>query len=451
MTEQKPSIAQNSLHTFVSLTAIVGLRFIMTVLIVRTLGPVGQGIYYLLITFYSLTLQIMSLGVQTANSVFLSKRQHGLSEVHTATVVLVVTFGLVAATIYFFLSPLIHATLLKGVDLQYGWLVIAVFPLGLYSFFWQGIMIGLEKISQLNKVELSGVVLQIVLLALFLSLGYGLTGVLFAWGASLFIVAFAGWRIIAKEYPIKWVLNVRLLRESIRFGFASQWGEVARMLITRSDVFLLNLLTGPELVGYYSVALSLAEKLWIAYTSMYRASTRKLQALSTEKSAQLLTQVSSGMSFVVLIAAVFLAIISPWLLPFLYGSEYTRSVIPFIILLAGLIPYGVWAGVRIYITGQLYRPNLTSTIQWVSFLVSVVIYYSLIRQFGLEGAALGSTLSYFFLCLAGIFALSRLVPIKPLAFFIIQKEALYSYSQTGLKWLSQMISSRHKARQEGVG
>lgn len=451
MKEKTPSIARNSLHTFVSLTTIVGLRFLITVLIVRTLGPVGQGIYYLLITFYSLTLQIMSLGVQTANSVFLSKRQHGLSEIHTATVALAVLLGLVTALVYFILSPLIHTTLLKGIDVSYGWLVIAVFPFGLYTFFWQGIMIGLEKIGQLNKVELGGVILQISVLALLLNLGYGLTGALFAWGASLFLVALASWRIVSKEYPLRWVLNTDLLRSSVQFGFASQWGEVARMLITRSDVFLLNLLTGPELVGYYSVALSLAEKLWIAYTSMYRASTHKLQALSTEKSTHLLTQVSSGMSFVVLIAAVVIGILSPWLLPFLYGAEYTRSVIPFMILLVGLIPYGVWAGVRIYITGQLYRPNLTSTVQWISLLVSVGIYYNLISRFGLEGAALGSTLSYFVLCFAGIFALSRLVPVNPVAFFIIRKEALRNYSQVALKWTSQMLSSMHKTRQEGVG
>lgn len=451
MEQKTPSIARNSFYTFLSLTTIIGLRFLITLLIVRTLGPVGQGIYYLLITFYSLILQIMSFGVQTANSVFLSKQQYTSSEVHTATIILVGIFSSTAAIVYWVLSPIIHTTLLKGIDIQYGWLVIVMFPLGLYGLFWQGIMVGLEKIGQLNKIELGSVLLQISLLALFLRLGYGLLGALLAWGGGLLFAAAVGWRIVAKEYPFKWHLNTQLLRHAIQFGFASQWGEVARMLIVRSDVFLLNLLTGPELVGYYSVALSLAEKLWIAYTSMYRASTHKLQALSIEQSTRLLTQVSSSMSFLVLITSVCMGLLSPWLLPLLYGPQYTKSVIPFIILLIGLIPYGIWAGVRIYITGQLYKPNLTSVIQWVALLISVVMYYNLILQFGIQGAALGSTLSYFVLCFIGIYALSRLVPVHPIHFFVMQKEQFLNYGRFGLKLASQMIGSRRKVRQEGVG
>ena len=444
MRQKATSIAHNSWYTFLTLTSVVALRFLITVFIVRTLGPVGQGTYYLLVTFNALALQITSLGVGTANNVFLSKRQYTLSEMHTACLILVGALGLSAAGIFYVLSPIIHATLLKDIELIYGWFVVVMLPLGLYGLFWQGMMMGLEKISQLNKVELGSVILQFSLLVLVLKLGYGLLGALLAWGVGLLVVAIAGWRIVIQEEPFIWRFNAGLLRHAVQFGLASQWGEVARILTVRSDVFLLNLLLGREVVGYYSVALSLAEKLWIAYTSMYRSAIHKLQALPQEEAAQLLTRITRGMSFLVLVSAFVLGLISPWLLPFLYGPQYTISVVPFIILLIGLIPFGVWIGIKIYITGQLYRPNLTSTIQWGAFLVSIIIYYSLIRLYGLVGAALGSTVSYFILCFAGILVLSRLAPIHFIEFFIIRKDELFDYCRLGLRRVSQFTGAVHK-------
>lgn len=445
MTKQKVSnIARNSWYTFITLTSLVGFRFLITIFIIRALGPVGQGTYYLLITFSALIVQIMSMGIGTANSVFLSKRKYELSEIHTASLILVGFLGLCAAGIYYVLSPLVHATLLKGIDGVYGWFVIAILPLALYGVSWQGIMYGLDKIIQLNKVELGSVILQITLLVAFLNLGYGLAGALVAWSLGLLAVAIAGWWIIAKEGAFTWCFNAKLLRQAAQFGFASQWGEIARLLIVRSDVFLLNLLIGPGVVSYYSVALSLSEKFWLAYTSMYRAAIHKIQSLSTERAAQLLVQVTSGMNFVVSIVAVILGLGSPWIIPILYGPQYIRSVLPFIILLVSLIPYGVWIGVKIYIIGQLSRPNLASAIQWGTSLVSFVIYYQLIRSYGIIGAALGSTISYSILCFTGVYVVYRLTRIQPLDLFFIRKDQLLNYGRFGLKRFNQFISTVYK-------
>lgn len=444
MKQTTAGIARNSWYTLLTLISIVGLRFLITVFIVRALGPVGQGTYYLLITFSALTLQITSLGIGTANSVFLSKQRYTLAEVNTASVILAGLLGLATAGIYYVLSPTIYTTLLKDVEVGYGWFVVGVLPLGLYGAFWQGIMLGLERISQLNKIELGSTIFQLSSLVVFLKLGYGLSGALLAWGMGLLMIVIAGWWIVARAGSTAWCFNIRLMRHTVQFGFASQWGEVARMLIVRGDVFLLNLLLGPEVVGYYSVALSLAEKLWLVYTSMYRAAIRRLQSLSEEQATRLLTQVTSGMSLVVSVIAVGLGISSPWLMSFLYGPQYIRSVVPFIILLTGLVPFGVWAGIKIYITGQLYRPNLTSAIQWGASLVSIIIYYNLIYHYGIIGAALGSTLSYSFLCFMGIYVLSRLVQVRPLDFFIIRKDELLSYSRLGLKQVSQLTGIMRK-------
>jgi O-antigen/teichoic acid export membrane protein len=413
------------------------MRFLIVLLIVRALGPTIQGTYYLLVTFNTVALLIASLGIDTASSVFLSKGHYSLSEVNTACVVLAGSLGLLSAGVYYACSPLIHASVLKDVETVYGWFVVLTMPLGLYGVFWRGMMVGLEEIGALNRIELGSVILQLVLLILMLKLGYGLVGALLAWGAGLLAVAIAGARAVAGKGMIRWHFNSQMIREAVQFGVASQWGEIARMLVLRSDVFLLNLLAGPEVVSYYSVALSLTEKLWIAYTSLYRAATRRLQALSREQAAKLLARITRGTTFLVLVAASGLGVISPWLLPALFGPQYAKSVVPFVILLISLAPYGVWAGIRIYITGQLYRPHLTSLIQWMALLVSVVLYYFLIRLFGVVGAALGSTLSYSILCVMGLFVLHRSVPLYPLEFFVIRKDELLSYGRLGLERVMQ--------------
>lgn len=439
--KSQSKLLKNSWQSIASLAVILVLKFLIALIVVRALGASGQGQYYLVISFNGILLQIGSFGIHTASNVFVSRTHHKVNEIHIACILFSGLFGLAIAVLYFFLQPIFHATLLKGVPLLYGWLAVLVLPFTLYGFFWRGLVIGAEKISLLNKLELTSFVFQIALLLILINAGLGITGALIAWIGNILYLSLFGLIALLKLEGKPDSFDLSLIKRLIQFGISSQWGEVARMLVLRSDVFLLNFFWGQEVVGYYSVALSLTEKLWISYTGVYRATTRKLQSLSRVQSLLLLTKINRLMGSTAFLMIIFLEVFSRWFIPFLYGAEFVLSVTPFNILLLSLIPYGIWAGVRIYITGQLMMPKLTSVIHWVSLLFSIIAYYFLIVEYQAVGAALGSVMSYLILCAIGIGVLRKHMAFSISSFFLMSPREVMQYRSAGMKELSR-ISKR---------
>jgi Na+-driven multidrug efflux pump len=92
--------------------------------------------------------------------------------------------------------------------------------------------------------------------------------------------------------------------------------------------------------------------------------------------------------------AVPFGLVSPWLIPFLYGTEFFSSVLPLVLLLGGVLGFGVMMIVNNYIVGQMQRPGLLSIISWLQLAVSIPLYLALISWQGIVGAAIASTATY---------------------------------------------------------
>ena len=93
------------------------------------------------------------------------------------------------------------------------------------------------------------------------------------------------------------------------------------------------------------------------------------------------------------LAVAALSAISPTLVPFLWGQEFTRSVAPLWLLLPGAALLTLYTVLSRYFMA-LNRQQVTIRTQIASLLVNVALNLVLIPQFGIIGAALASLVSY---------------------------------------------------------
>jgi O-antigen/teichoic acid export membrane protein len=178
--------------------------------------------------------------------------------------------------------------------------------------------------------------------------------------------------------------------EALRFGLPAGMGEVVLFAMFRIDVLLVAAFLPLREVGWYAVATSLAEMLWVIPDSV---ATVVLPTTASDPSASRTTRllhVALGATFA---AGVALSLIAPTLTQTLFGADFRPAAraVPFLAVasLAGT----VWKIVIAEVTALGHtRPRLWSAI--IGLVVMLVVDLVTIPALGIAGAALGSAIAY---------------------------------------------------------
>jgi O-antigen/teichoic acid export membrane protein len=390
------------------------LGIIVSIVLTRSLGPEQRGVYVVLFTTNVLVAALANFGVTGGLSTMLARGRLSLARASGSALFLAVALGGIFILVVVLLFPMLSGGAFRGVTLDQMIVALLLVPSTIFQAYWNYMMMGSGRVLLLNKVSLAMNVINAVLMVLAVGvLGLGIPGFLAAWTASsvfglvtMFVVAA---RIERPELPP----HLGSVRALLGFGLRGHGAQVAHHLYLRLDVYALNLFVGNTAVGFYSLSTSLAEKLWVPLNAVHAASAGRVAELPHEEAGPLAAKVSRSAVLLMLAMAVPLALVSPWLIPFLYGAEFSESVLPLVILLGGTVAFGVMIVLNNYIIGQMERPGLLSITAWAQLLVSVPLYVVLISVAGILGAAIASTATYVFAMLVTVVIFSRHSGISP--------------------------------------
>lgn len=378
--------------------AVFGLGILVSVVLTRSLGPDLRGIYILLVSTNFLVSSAAHLSVGFACSTFLARGRLGLGEVNTVAVVLAIALGLlsVAIVVLAYQVPLLQDSVFKNFPFDYLLIAALLIPVAIYQVYWNSMMVGLNRIVTLNKLNLAVSVGNALLMLLVVGVLFpnNILAALVVWASSAFVGAVCAFVIAARIEPFVWPPRRSTMKDMLSFGLRGHGANIAQQLFLRFDMYAVNVFVGTAGVGFYSIATSLAERLWLPINAINSSSISKIAQLPREESALLTAKVVRTVLLIMLSVAVPFAIISPWLVPFLYGPEFAASVLPLVILALGTLGFAVLIVLDSYILGQLERPGLLSIISWLELAVSIPLYITLILWQGIVGAAIASTLTY---------------------------------------------------------
>jgi O-antigen/teichoic acid export membrane protein len=169
-------------------------------------------------------------------------------------------------------------------------------------------------------------------------------------------------------------------------------GTLAERLHFRANTFLLNALVGVGATGVFSVALGLAETLWYLPTSfglvLFSRAVR-----GGREGAYIASAMTRTMLALMLAAAIPLWFLAPPLVEFAYGAPFREAGIALQIMLPGVLAYSVVA----VLSNPLIAwgaPGRVTAVLGAGLAANLVANVLLIPQFGMNGAALASTISY---------------------------------------------------------
>ena len=174
--------------------------------------------------------------------------------------------------------------------------------------------------------------------------------------------------------------------EALRFGLPAMFGGIVTLAMYRLDVAYVALWSSTADAGLYSVALAVAEILWILPNAAAQlVIPRAARSTPAEDTAAVCRVLSVSMS----VMAIGVSVSSPVLIPLAFGSEFRGAWMALPALSVGAIAIGIW---KVLAFDLLARGDAKTRL-WsgaVGIVAMATLDVALIPRHGIVGASIGS-------------------------------------------------------------
>jgi len=369
------------------------IRFLAGILVARSLGAEGRGVYALALAAPGLLLGFTNIGLGEATTVLIGKGKYPRERVIGCMNSLMLFIGLLGFAGYFGLSPVILKALRHSMPLDVYMLAFCVFPLTLY---WGGnasVALGLSMVRRISWGRLlNNAVFLLLILGLYFH-GFGVKAALGAFILSSLVENCYLLYHIRKESGTGLCYDLEIIKEQAALGWHVFWGGMFLQVTRRLDILLVNFFLGPGPLGIYVVAYSVAEFV-LTVPGIYSRAAFSSAAVSSGGEGHSVSNaaIRQALFLMVLLAAALACIMKSFILT-AYTAEFLPAALPAFILLPGVIMFGFSTLLGNIFTGYA-RPQEISRSAGISCAATVALDFALIPRYGILGAAAASTTAY---------------------------------------------------------
>ena len=405
----RPTIWRSIVETYTTRILLIAIGFAMTVIISRTLGPSGRGLFAVAAAIGAIGIQFGNLGLHASNTYYVAKDRELLPVLVGNT--LVVSFGIGGTAALFGwilaatspkLSPL-HGTLLA--------LALAWIPFGLAYQLLQNLLIGIDQVRTYNAIELASKAIGLIFVGLVILSGSVSAEIMFAatmaaLGLSLLWVL---WKL--RDFlrrPV--LLSLTLFRQHVGLGARAYLINFFGFLVLRIDLVMVKYMLGAQAAGYYSISETMAESMLTLPVVVGTILFPRLSGMAhKEEKLRLTTKAAFVTAALLLPITIIASVAARPLVQLAFGRSFLPAVTPFIWLMPGSFLLGVETVIVQYLNSLGY-PKIIAYSWLLVTALNIGINLWAIPAYGIVGAAIVSTISYalvFVLVLAVIYAGQR--------------------------------------------
>ncbi|WP_082230743.1 oligosaccharide flippase family protein [Haloprofundus marisrubri] len=402
MSNRSISSAFGSVFGAKIITILIGL--ISTPLIARLLGTAKYGEYATVLSIFGITQILMSSGITNAAQAYFgrSRGEGWVDDVwnvlfRLAGILALITAGLFAGVAYF---GVVERHL--GQEYTVLFYLLAAYAIAMqYSGLVRRALMGLklerysEPLTILKRLSFAGLAVGLAYS------GYGVVGVMIGHIVSCTLVTSAGIYLLRGQLDLSSTFaNVSSnfsTRNLLFFNLGSILCAFFISTLYHIDILMLRLTVSETEIGYYRAALVLVEMLWIAPQSLQLVFTHTVADYwdneNFSKISELATQTTRYVSLLTILLAFGLAALSEIFVPLYFGIEYEPAISPLLILLPGTVAFAIAR--PIFGISQSYenlRPVVVAT--GVTAIINFALNLVLIPRYGIEGAAIATTIGY---------------------------------------------------------
>ena len=199
-----------------------------------------------------------------------------------------------------------------------------------------------------------------------------------------------------KKFAIRFRLQLfsrNELRIFFSYSLVAFVTNCIQFLAYRMDFWFVDFYRDDKSLGWYSLASRLVQFFFIASMSYASIIHPYISSVKQQYEKAKFVLLIKFMNLVNLLLGIALFALSRWVIPFLFGSEYSASVLPFQILLPGVLLFCITNVLAAYFSGlNLLKVNLIGSS--LCFVLILLLDFLLIPSYGIVGAAITSSIGY---------------------------------------------------------
>jgi len=408
--KRQMSVAGAAVRLAVSNLAIPASAVLTGPILARALGPAGRGSLAAVLAPLQLVPMVITFGIPQALTYVVATGRTSAAHARRLALVFGLFAGVVSAVGVIALTP----TLLHRYPHQQNLLIVLsltlpiIMSLGNLRYVAQGT----GRYDLMTRERWFSVLVRLVLIALFAVIGVLTVGAA-AWFthgvavvATLLLLPVFGERgkDASEHQPRR-----KVTRLVIRYGMATWLGTVGGVLVNRLDQVLLTPLAGPRQLGYYAVAVSIAEVPLVALLAVRDV----IFAASADRGDTALVARASRATILVSVPLCIVGIaLAPFVVPPIFGHAFEPAVRMTQVLFVATIPNAI----SLVLTAGLLaagRPAITSVAQLAAAAVTAIALFVLVPPLGAIGAAYSSLLAYAVAAVLVSLGVARVSHLRP--------------------------------------
>lgn len=382
-----------SLNSILTQFFILLLSVATSIITARSLGPEGKGQLTLILLIPWLAITVGRMGISHAVNYYANKTSPTKLIVNSFILSVPLSALLVAVSlpIIFALKDVFFRTISDRLII-----IISLFiPIYLFNTHFISLIQGLYKINLRNLLLVSQSALNLMLLIiLILILKLGVNGAVIASMIAISFIFFSSVLSLLKDINVKEInLDFGLMRQLLNFGFKSHIGNILKDFSYRGDILIISYFLLPAYVGYYVVAVAVAEIIWKIPEAVGSVILPYVASIDKNDAKFFTPKVCRRMCLIMVIICLIIVALSKKIVIFAFGVQFYPSVSALIFLIPGILSFSIWKILANDLIAQGYpaQYSMTSALALVTMIIMDLI---LIPIFGINGAAIASSISY---------------------------------------------------------
>lgn len=372
----------------------------LSLLIARVFGPDGNGRYALLVLVAGLLANVLNLGIPAANVYYVARGRVPVAVALRTTLWLWAALAILGAGMGGLVLGLWGARAFPGTPTASLFVGLAVFPATLLQALLVSLLQARQDFARYNRAVLAAPAFALAFSAAAIFwLGTGVVGAFVGYGLGQLVaaaIALAGVRTHIDRAPDR-ARSVApdYARDCIAYGWKAHLSNILAFVNYRADIFLVNLLVGPAATGIYIIAVQLCERLWMVSQSVSTVLLPRLSELhgNGADGPELSALVGRWVFYFSIIMAMAMGVVVRPVIEILYGGAYAGASAAVYWLLPG-IALGALSRVIANDFAARGRPELNTYLAIAVLTVNILGNVVLIPVFGINGAAMATTLAY---------------------------------------------------------
>jgi len=404
---------KNTVLNTVDRVLMAGSRILSAIVIARVLGPEGYGVFQVALTASVIAATLADFGFGIANNFLASQYPHMRAKLLGNAIIIVGSLGVISAlgtlaVIYVF--RINYFTELP--DNYLLWIPISI-PVQAIQISLVGLIYGTNKFKEKvigTSLHYFLFLFSIMILACIDSLSAD--SLIPLWVLGLVISSIYWIAILLKNASSMPTYDKSILKEQMHYGRNAFFYNVANMINFRLDLFFIAYFLDADSVGWYALATSVTEALLYLPKALSNVMLTDIASNQGDDVKSRYYMMYRCIIFIIGMATIGIAIFAPFAIPMIFSQRFEPAVAPLILLLPGnfAMALGTIASYHLFGLGKSSLPSIAT---FVATVVTIVLDVMLIPIFGIQGAALASTLSYSIFCAVCMYFLFSITRIRP--------------------------------------